>query len=90
LVALDGFGPDQAQLKRSSTQVWAAVCGDATSRNYRSLKKLVGGQLKVYKATDCKTMWALHFSLVNAAANDKLVTSIRTGYAQCRANLMWL
>ena len=89
LVALDGFGPDHAQLARSTTQVWAALCGGAKSRNYQSLKHLVGGKLKVYKATDCKTMWALHCSLVNAAANDKVVHSIRTGYAQCQANLGW-
>jgi hypothetical protein len=90
LVALDGFGPDRKQLARSTTQVWAAVCGDAKSRNYKSLKNLVGGKLKVYEATDCKTMWALHFSLVNAAATDSTVKSIATGYAQCRANLVWL
>jgi hypothetical protein len=35
-------------------------------------------------------MWALHFSLVNAAATDSTVKSIATGYAQCRANLVWL
>jgi hypothetical protein len=90
LVALDGFGPDRKQLARSSTQVWAAVCGEAKSRNYQALKNLVGGKLKVYKATDCKTPWALHFSLVNAAATDSAVKSIATGYAQCRANLVWL
>jgi hypothetical protein len=90
LVALDGFGPDRKQLARSSTQVWAAVCGGAKSKNYQPLKDLVGGKLKVYKATDCKTLWALHFSLVNAAATDSAVKSIATGYAQCRANLVWL
>lgn len=90
LIALDGFGPDAKQLARSSTQVWAAECGDARSRNYRSLKHLVGSKLKVYQAKDCKTMWALHFSLVNAAASDAAVRSIHTGYAHCRANLVWL
>jgi hypothetical protein len=45
LVALDGFGPDRKQLARSTTQVWAAVCGDAKSRNYKSLKNLVGCKL---------------------------------------------
>ena len=90
LVALDGFVPDRKQLARSSTQVWAAECDGATSRNYKSLKKIVGGRLKVYTATDCKTAWALHFSLVNSAANDTAVTSILTGYARCRANLVWL
>lgn len=90
LVALDGFAPDRAQLARASTQVWAAVCGSAVSRNHNGLKKAVGGRLKVYKATNCFQSWALHFSVVNSAANDKVVTSIATGYAQCRANLMWM
>lgn len=90
LVALDGFAPDRKQLARSSTQVWAAECGHHKSRNYESLKHKVGGKLKVYKATDCNTMWALHFSLVNTAATDSTVKSIATGYAQCRANLVWL
>jgi hypothetical protein len=90
LVALDGFSPNGKQLARPSTQVWAAVCGDVKSRNYKALKEAVGARLQVYKATDCKTMWALHFSLVNAAASDKVVKDIRTGYAQCRANLVWL
>lgn len=90
LVALDGFGPDRNQLARATTQVWAAVCDGATSRNHGSLKALVGGKLKVYEATDCKTMWALHFSLVNAAASDAAVTSVATGYTNCRANLVWL
>jgi basic membrane lipoprotein Med (substrate-binding protein (PBP1-ABC) superfamily) len=90
LVALDGFGPDRKQLARSSTQVWAAECDGVTSRNYKALKGAVGGRLKVYTASSCKTSWALHFSLVNAAANDSAVQSIATGYAQCRANLVWL
>jgi hypothetical protein len=88
LVALDGFTPSRHQLKRSSTQVWAAKCGDVKSRNYPA--HLAVGTLNVYQATDCKTMWALHFSLVNAAANDSLVTSVATGYAKCMANLAWL
>ena len=90
LVALDGFGPDRKQLARSNTQVWAAECDGVKSRNHRSLKAAVGGRLKVYTATDCKTAWALHFSLVNAAANDSAVKDIATGYANCRANLVWL
>jgi hypothetical protein len=90
LVALDGFVPSREQLARSSTQVWAAVCGKARSRNHDALKEAVGGRLKIYKATDCYDSWALHFSVVNSAATDKAVTSIATGYAQCRANLMWM
>ena len=88
LVALDGFAPSRAQLARPSTQVWAAECGHAKSRNHDGLKNAVGGRLKIYKATHCHHSWALHFSVVNSAANDK--TSIATGYAQCRANLMWM
>jgi hypothetical protein len=87
LVALDGFTPDGNQLGRSSTQVWGAVCGDVKSMNYPGSAK---GRRRIHQAKDCKTKWALHFSLVNAAATDKLVTSIATGYAQCRANLAWL
>ena len=90
LVALDGFVPDRKQLERAGTQVWAAECDGVKSRNYKALKNHVGGRLKVYAATECKTEWALHFSLVNSAASDKTVTSIRAGYAQCRANLVWL
>lgn len=90
LVALDGFAPGRAQLARASTQVWAAVCGKAKSRNHDGLKGVVGSRLKIYAASDCFTEWALHFSLVNSAANDKAVKSIATGYAGCRANLMWM
>ncbi len=90
LVALDGFTPGRDQLARLDTQVWAATCGTATSRNYNALRKAVGSRLQVYAATDCKTVWALHFSLVNAAASDRTVKSVPSGYAQCKANLMWL
>jgi hypothetical protein len=90
LVALDGFASSRAQLARPSTQVWAAECGRAKSRNHDGLKNAVGGRLKIYKATHCHHSRALHFSVVNSAANDKAVTSIATGYAQCRANLMWM
>ncbi|MCP5450590.1 MAG: hypothetical protein H6972_08620 [Gammaproteobacteria bacterium] len=67
------------------------------SRNYRGLKNAVGSRLQVYfAAPDCTTKWALHFSLVNSAANDKLVTGktsvdiVAKGYSQCIANLVWL
>jgi hypothetical protein len=90
LVALDGFLPSRAQLARPSTQVWAAVCGKARSRNHDALKNAIGGRLKVYQATDCFDSWSLHFSVVNSAANDRAVTSIASGYAQCRANLRWM
>lgn len=90
LVALDGFAPSREQLARPSTQVWAAECGKAKSRNHDGLMGAVGGRLKIYKATNCFHGWSLHFSVVNSAATDKTVTSIRTGYAQCRANLCWM
>lgn len=90
LVALDGYSPSRAQLARATTQVWAAICGKAVSRNHNALKGIVGSRLKVYPAKDCYDAWALHFSVVNSAATDKSVTSIASGYAQCRANLMWL
>jgi hypothetical protein len=90
LVALDGFVPDGNQRGRSNTQVWAAVCGDAKSLHHDDLKGVVGADLKVYQATNCKTKWALHFSLVNANATDSAVTSIDKGYVNCRANLAWL
>lgn len=91
LVALDGFVPDGKQLARASTQVWSADCGDATSLHYDDLQKSVGAnRLQVYHATDCKTKLALHFSLVNAAATTKIITSISAGYRNCKANLAWL
>ena len=103
LVALDGFVPGPKQLARQSTQVWAArtfpmpFLDGGISRNYTALKKAVGSRLQVYfAAPGCTTEWALHFSLVNAAANDKIVTGknsreiVATGYTQCIANLVWL
>ena len=103
LVALDGFVPGPKQLARQSTQVWAAktfpmpFLDEGISRNYKNLKNAVGSRLQVYYATPgCTTEWALHFSLVNAAANDKIVTGknsreiVATGYTQCIANLVWL
>lgn len=90
LVALDGFVPSGAQLARPSTQVWGARCGSAKSLHHDSLKKAAGARFKVYQASDSYGLWALHFSLVNSAANDKAVTDISSGYAQCRANLAWM
>lgn len=87
LVALDGYSPDADQLKRSGTQVWGAICGKVKSKNYPGP---AGGRRRVYEATDCKKLWSLHFSLVNAAATDATVHSIATGYFQCKANLEWL
>jgi hypothetical protein len=87
LVALDGFGPDSTQLKRPTTQVWGAECDGMKSMNYPGA---AGGRKKVYQATNCKNKWALHFSLVNAAATKDTVYDIPTGYVNCKANLEWL
>ena len=57
--------------------------------HYKGLKDSVGNRLQVYQATDCTTKLALHFSLVNAAATDKIVDSIKNGYRQCKVNLAW-
>lgn len=90
LVALDGFSPSPGQLARASTQAWAAECDGKVSGNYRRLKEAVGGRLKVWRATDAKGAWALHFSVVNAAASDRSVKKVQQGYANCRTNLMWM
>jgi hypothetical protein len=87
LVALDGYSPDDDQLKRSTTQVWGATCDGVKSKNYPGWS---GGRRKIYEATNCKNKWALHFSVVNAAAIDGKVHSIETGYLECKANLVWL
>ncbi len=87
LVALDGYGPQGDQLKRTSTQVWGAECEGKTSKNYPGPSQ---GRRQIYHATNCKGLWALHFSLVNANATDKTVHGIPTGYFNCKANLAWL
>jgi len=94
LVALDGFLPDAKQLKRPSTQVWGAVSGNAKSFHYDDMKS--GGKEKFHEFTanpDCTTKVALHFSLVNTAANDKDIKDfhdLKNGYKACVANLCWL
>jgi hypothetical protein len=88
LVALDGFTPNDDQLDRETTQVWGATCDGVRSRNFPH--GFVRGRRRVYVATNCKSEWALHFSLVNANASDALVDSVATGYANCRANLSFL
>jgi len=84
LVALDGFRPSDDQLDRPSTQVWGAICDGVQSRNYPGFDK---GRRRIYTATGCKTMWALHFSLVNSNASDKTVHHVSQGYSNCQANL---
>jgi hypothetical protein len=87
LVALDGFRPKAEQLERKSTQVWGAECEGQKSLHYPSPSQK-GRQ--IYFATNCKELWALHFSLVNANATDKTVRDIFTGYYNCKANMAWL
>jgi len=87
LVALDGFGPSDDQLDRETTQVWGATCDGVRSRNFPGIAK---GRRRIYTATNCKTEWALHFSLVNANSTDALVDSVAKGYSNCRANLSFL
>lgn len=94
LVALDGFLPDAKQLKRLSTQVWGAVSGNAKSLHHDGMK--AGGKERFHEFTanpDCTTKVALHFSLVNTAANDRDIKNfhdIKNGYKACVANLCWL
>jgi hypothetical protein len=87
LVALDGYSPDDDQLKRSTTQVWGAMCGKVKSKNFPGWSR---GRQRIYQATDCKQLLPLHFSVVNTAARDGKVISIETGYIHCKANLAWL
>ena len=87
LVALDGYSPDPTQLQRTSTQVWGAECDNVRSKNFPGP---AGGRRRIYKATNCKKLWALHFVLVNAAATDATVHDIATGYFQCKANMDWV
>jgi len=74
------------------------------SKNYPGLKNAAGSKLKVhYAASNCTNPWALHFSLVNCAANDTTVkvkvtvkgevdaaATVAQGYTPCIANLVWL
>jgi hypothetical protein len=86
LVALDGFKPKGSLQERALC--WSAQDGDVRSRNFSALQS--AKHFHVYQATNCKNPWALHFSLVNSAASDAIVSSIKTGYSNCRANLVWL
>ena len=87
LVALDGFSPDADQLTRPTTQVWGAECDGVRSKNYPGPS---AGKRRVYQATNCKHRMALHFSVVNEAANDQKNRTIAAGYLNCIANLSFL
>ncbi len=86
LVALDGFKPKNSLQDRALC--WSAQDGDVRSRNFSTLQS--AKHFHVYHATNCKKPWALHFSLVNSAASDAIVSSVKTGYSNCCANLVWL
>jgi len=87
LVALDGFSPDDVQLQRKTTQVWGARCDGTTSKNYPGPSQ---GRRRIHEAKNCYSLYALHFSVVNANAVDGKVHSIATGYLDCKANLAFL
>ena len=87
LVTLDGFSPNDDQLDRETTQVWGAMCQGKPSLNFPGPSK---GRRRIFHVTHCTTQWALHFSLVNANAKDGLVKDVASGYADCRANLLFL
>lgn len=88
LICLDGFVPYHHQRDLPTTQIWSAMHDGKPSLNYDSLKG--NKRFHVYDPPGCTTKWALHFSLVNANANDKYVTDIPSGYWQCKANLCWM
>jgi len=92
LVVLDGFVPDADRRTQASTQIWSAVSGVHKAKNYKDLKDLLKDDLLEFTAKkDCTKKWALHFSLVNAAATDDLIRElIQNGYKDCEANLCWL
>ena len=74
------------QIERKTTQVWGAKCDGVKSKNFPGSEK----RLRVYTATKCKNLYALHFSVVNKHAIDGKVYSIATGYYDCMANLDFL
>ena len=90
LICLDGFVPHSLLLENNKVQVWSAKCGDVVSMNYKALIKAAGPYFHTYFAKDCKSKWALHFSLVNKSASDSLIKTISDGYKHCVANLEWL
>jgi len=100
LVALDGFSPSNAQLERTTTQVWSAESVHGKSLHHDDMldrvedyNKNATHKQKVQMFTaarNCSTKFALHFSLVNLSANNDTVGVITDGYNKCKANLCWL
>jgi hypothetical protein len=92
LVSLDGYRPDEDQLKRDNTQVWGAVSGAHKSYHYPKPdeKRKLGKNFKEYTAkTGVTTEFALHFSLVNTAVTND-TGNLEQGYDNCEANLKWV
>lgn len=87
LVALDGFSPDDDQLKKAGTQVWGAICGKIKSKNFPGPSR---GRRRIYEAVNCTELWSLHFSVVNEASADGKVRNVATGYLNCKANMGFL
>jgi hypothetical protein len=102
LIALDGFRPRDDVLVRPTTECWHAWCNPDQSSDMfpfsagsvRSLNWDRGNEnqpwFKSYRAYDCENEWALHFSLVNKNASDKIVKDIVDGYDDISVNLCWL
>jgi hypothetical protein len=97
LVCLDGFRPSPLLLQRSTTHCWSAACDDTQDKITRHFESINFDALSgtpnfhIYVAERCTLRWALHFSLVNRAANDENVGGyISRGYTDCVANLCWL
>ena len=74
LVALDGFTLTNTN-STGTPRSLGARCDGVNSRNFPGF---ASGKGRVFHATDCKSEWALHFSLVNANANDSLVDGVAT------------
>jgi hypothetical protein len=85
LVALDGYRPSDSQLARDNTQVWGATCDGQQSRNFPGSAK---GRGRVFKATNSKKEWPLHFSVVNTNASDAnaglAAGDLSQGYVNCQ------
>ncbi|HXC96611.1 MAG TPA: hypothetical protein VNU92_13005 [Edaphobacter sp.] len=87
LIDLDGFAPNDDQIKKSTVEVWSA---EESGGKGKSLHWAAGH--KKFISPSATQEWSLHFSLVNSAATDAITKeNYRTrGYAGCIANLCWL
>ena len=92
LICLDGFVPYKDQLKNPTTQIWSARQTNILtcySLNYKNLEEFPHFNVYEPPIHPCTHKWALHFSLVNANADDNIL-AISMGYYNCKANLCWL